>query len=155
MAACSTTGPTAETDHRSLAPSRAPTQAPTEAPTATPSAAPTATAAPRWDVLPVAANDAAGLAQQLVTVEAAIRDPNVSGEQLAWTGHLQQLAYSRLQDYPEWKDSVLAALPPATRTAVSGSLEAGKQPRLLSGPLPQTRPHREIGEAAANRALLR
>ena len=155
MVACSTTGTTAETDQRSVAPSTAPTQAPTEAPTATPSAAPTATAAPRWDVLPVAANDAAGLAQQLVMVEAAIRDPNVSGEQLAWTGHLQQLAYSRLQDYPEWKDSVLAALPPATRTAVSGSLEAGKQLRLLSGPIPKTLPDWKIVEPASIDDLLR
>ena len=44
-------------------------------------------------------------------VEAAIRDPHVDGPQLAYVGHLQQLVYARLRDYPDWRDAVLAGLP--------------------------------------------
>ena len=117
-------------------------ETPTPAPSASPP--PIAAPAPNWNDLPVAANDAAGLSQQLVMLETAIHDPNVIGPQLAWMGHLQQLAYSRLQDYPEWKDSVLAALPDQTRAAVNGSLEAGKQLRMLSGPVPKTLPDWKI-----------
>src|SRR5207302_3888875 len=114
------------------------------APTPTPSATAMTSSIPRWDELPVAANDAVGLSQQLAMVETAIHDPNVTGPQLDWMGHLQQLAYSRLQDYPEWKDTVLAALPEQTRAAVNGSLEAGKQLRMLSGPVPKTLPDWKI-----------
>ncbi|HKC90592.1 MAG TPA: hypothetical protein VKE23_04620, partial [Candidatus Limnocylindria bacterium] len=94
--------------------------------TAIPSGVPsaTSTAAPNYNELPAAANDAAALAAQLGMVEAAIRDPGVTGVQLAWVGHLQQLDYGRLQDFPEWKEAVLATLPEKTRTAVSGSLDA-------------------------------
>ena len=118
------------------------TPAPSVVPTATP------TAAPNYDALPAPANDAAGLATQLAMVEAAIRDPNVTGAQLDWVGHLQQLDYSRLQDYPEWKDTVLAALPEKTRAAVTGSLEAGKQLRLLGGPVPKSLPDWKIVQPA-------
>ena len=118
-------------------------------PTATPTVRPTAAAipAPNWDQLPVAANDAATLATQLAMVETAIRDPNLTGAHLEWMGHLQQLAYSRLQDYPEWKDAVLASLPEQTRAAVNASLEAGKQLRLLNGPIPKNLPDWKIVEA--------
>jgi len=64
-------------------------ETPTPAPSASPP--PIAAPAPNWNDLPVAANDAAGLSQQLVMLETAIHDPNVIGP---------QLAYSRLQDYP-------------------------------------------------------
>ena len=50
---------------------------------------------------------------------------------------------------------MLATLPPATRTAVSGSLEAGKQLRLLSGPIPKTLPDWKIVEPASIDDLLR
>jgi hypothetical protein len=124
----------------------------TPIPTATVAATPsplvapiaTATPAPNYNALPSAANDAAALASELAMVEASLRDPNVTGVQLAWLGHLQQLDYSRLQDYPEWKDSVLGALPEKTRTAVNGSLEAGKQLRQLSGPIPKSLPDWKI-----------
>ena len=117
---------------------------PTGEPTATATPAPTATPPPRWDELPVPANDAASLAKQLAMVETAIRDPNVTGAQLDWMGHMQQLDYSRLQDYPEWKDTVLAALPAQSRAAVTGSLEAGRQIRMLSGPIPKSLPDWKI-----------
>jgi len=131
-----------------------PTAVPTA--TATPSVVPTptATAAPNYKELPGAANDAAGLATQLTMVEAAIRDPKVSGPELDWMGHLQQLDYSRLQDYPDWKDAVFAALPEETRASVSGSLDAGKQLRLLSGPIPKSLPDWKIVAPAAIDDLL-
>jgi hypothetical protein len=113
-------------------------------PTSAPTAAPTATPAPNYNEPPAAANDEAALASQLAMVEAAIRDPNVTGAQLDWFGHMQQLDYSRLQDYPEWKTSVLAALPEKVRPAVTGSLDAGKQLRLLSGPIPKSLPDWKI-----------
>ena len=119
-----------------------------------PSASPTATPAPRWDQLPEAANDPAALAQQLVMVEAALRDPAVSGAQLDWMGHLQQLAYARLFDYPDWKDAVLAALPAQTRAAVNGSLDASKQLKLLTGPIPKTLPDWKIVQPAPIDELL-
>ena len=129
--------------------SASPSASDAAAPTATPTIRPTAAAipAPNWDQLPVAANDAATLATQLAVVEIAIRDPNLTGAHLEWMGHLQQLAYSRLQDYPEWKDTVLASLPEQTRAAVNASLEAGKQLRLLNGPIPKNLPDWKIVEA--------
>jgi soluble lytic murein transglycosylase-like protein len=128
----------------------------TGAPTVAPSVVPTATAspAPNYDKPPAAANDAAALATELAMVEAKLRDPNVTDPELAWLGHLQQLDYSRLQDYPEWKDTVLGALPEKTRAAVNGSLEAGKQLRLLSGPVPKNLPDWKIVPAAPIEDLL-
>ena len=118
----------------------------TVAATSTPSVAATATAtaAPNYNALPSAAMDAGALAAQLATVESAIRDPNVSGVQLAWLGHMQQLDYSRLQDFPEWRDAVLGPLPEKTRAAVNASLEAGRQLRQLSGPIPMNLPDWKI-----------
>lgn len=145
LVACSVASQTAPSPSVRFTP--IPTAAPTAtaiAPSATPSASPTA----NYSELPVAAQDAAALAPQLAMVEATIRDPNVTGAQLAWAGHLQQLTYGRLQDYPDWKDTVLAALPEKTRTAVVASLEAGKQLRLLSGPVPKTLPDWKIVPAA-------
>jgi hypothetical protein len=118
------------------------------------SAAPSATPAPDYSALPSPANDAAALATQLAMVEAAIRDPNVSSIELDWIGHMQQLDYSRLQDYPEWKDTVLGALPEKTRAAVTGSLDAGKQLRLLSGPVPKSLPDWKIVAPASIEDLL-
>jgi len=117
----------------------------TPEPTVTPSttAAPTASAAPtpNWSAAPVIANDAASLATQFVMVEALIHDPASSPEQLAWAGHAEQLDISRLADYPEWTDQVLAALPATPRATISAAIEAGKQLRQLhAGPIPKNLP---------------
>ncbi len=119
-----------------------------------PEATATPIPAPNWNELPVAANDAAGLAQQLNLVEAAIRDPNVTSAKLAYVGHLQQLAVGRLADSPEWKDTVLAALTVPGRAAVAGSLEAGKQLRSMGGAIPSRLPDWKIIEAPSIDALL-
>ena len=150
LAACSSVGPTATAGTRAASASPSGSAEPTAtaaapSPVATDGAKATASPAPNWNEQPVAANDPVALAKQLAMVEAAIRDPNVSGAQLAWMGSLQQLAYSRLQDFPDWKESVLAALPERTRAAVSGSLDAGKQLLILNaGPTPRTLPNWKI-----------
>ena len=139
----------------SPAPSVSVEPTPTEQPKTTIVPSPTATPATNYDAPPVAANDAAALAQQLAMVEASLRDPNIVDEkQIAWLGHLQQLAYSRLQDYPDWRDTVLAALPEKTRAAVTGSLDAGKQLRQLSGPIPKNLPDWKIVAPASIDKLL-
>jgi hypothetical protein len=137
---------------RAATPEPEPTATPTEAPIATPEPTPAPT--PRWDTLPVAATDAVALAQQLATTETALRDPKITGAQLAWYGHLQQLSYGRLVDYPEWKDIVFAALPESTRNAVIGSLDAGRYLRNMSGPTPKTLPDWKIVEPAPIEELL-
>jgi membrane-bound lytic murein transglycosylase B len=124
----------------------------TPEPTATPSPvaaisaapSPTATAAPDYNALPVAASDPAALAAQIKSVEDALRDPKVQGAQLAYMGHLQQLAYSRLADYPEWQPAVLAALPQKYAHAVSDALDAGKNLRSMNGAVPTRLPDWKI-----------
>src|SRR5437867_5306108 len=139
-AACGPASPRAE------APSSTPTASATlvAIATATPSPVPSPTATPDWNALPVPADEAAGTARQLAMVEAAIRDPSVSGAQLSYIGHLQQLVYSRLGDYPDWQAPALAGLPPATRDAVKGALEARKQIALIRGPTPRGLPDWKI-----------
>lgn len=118
----------------SLLPSAQPTTAPT--PAATPS--PTA---PPWEALADPANDPIALAAQLVMAERFIRDPKPTAAQLAWAGHMEQLGISRLADFPEWTDPVLAALAAEPRAAIAGSMAAGKELRAMhSGPIPKNLP---------------
>jgi len=113
----------------------------TASPQPSPSSPPTPAPTPRWDEVPAVASDPAALAAQLVTVEGFIRDPTVTGDQLAWAGHAEQLGISRLADYPEWADQVLSALSAAPRAAIAASIEAGKQLRSMhSGPIPKNLP---------------
>lgn len=117
------------------------TPEPTAAPSSTP--APTASAAPtpNWTAAPVIPNDAASLATQFVMVEALIHDSSATADQLAWAGHAEQLDISRLADYPEWTDQVLAALPPTPKATITAAIEAGKQLRQLhAGPIPKSLP---------------
>ena len=131
------------TIHYTPEPTATPTPAPSIALTPAAPAAPTATPAPDWNALPVAASDPAGLAAQIKMVEDALRDPKVQGAQLAYMGHLQQLAYSRLADYPEWQAAVLAALPEYSK-ALSDALDAGKNLRSMSSFVPTRLPDWKI-----------
>lgn len=146
-AACSNAGATAalDTPTATVAPTASPT--PTVAP-ATPSPTPTATPAPDYTKVPEPANDPDGVARQLADVDAAIRDANTDPVKLAYMGHLQQLAISRLVDYPEWQPKVLAALNDKARAVVTGSLEASKQLHTIVGPIPKTLPDWKIQEVA-------
>ena len=150
VAACAPTpAPTA----LASATERPPTAAPTPTPTAA-TAAPTPSPAPNWTELPAVAEDPGGLARQLAMAERAIRDPNVSGAQLTWMGHLEQLAVSSINDTPEWRDQVLAALPEDVRATVAGTIEAGRQLRQLHGPTPKTLPDWTIVDPAPPDQLL-
>jgi soluble lytic murein transglycosylase-like protein len=116
LAACAVS----RTSTESSSPTVAPVEPSTSAVVATPTPSPSPTATPRAD--PVAASDPEALAFQILVAERAVRDPSVTGADLAWFGHLQQLTYRRLAARPEWRDPVLGALPadirgPATANA--------------------------------------
>lgn len=113
-------------------------------PGALPAPPPPPPAAPAGPVAPVAASEPAGLAAQLTAAEHAVRDETVTGPALAEAGHLQQVAYSRLADSPEWLDAVLAEVPPPLHTAVHRNLGASLELRRLSGTPPTSLPSWEI-----------
>ena len=109
--------------------------------TATPTTPPPVrTATPRPDP-PVAAADADALALQMVAAERAVRDQSVTGADLAWFGHLQQLTYRRLAATPELRDAVLAAVPADLKAAATANADATADLRatVVPGPnLPTT-----------------
>ncbi len=78
-------------------------------------------------VVPVAADDPAGLAEQIRTAEQAIRAPDPSPEELAYYGHLQQVAYRALTDRPEWDEAVAGALPEDLRPVMAANVAAGRE----------------------------
>lgn len=102
---------------------------------ATPTPSPSPTATPRADP-PVAASDPDALAFQIVIAERAVRDASVTGADLAWFGHLQQLTYRRLAARPEWRDTVLAALPADIRVPATANADATADLRatVIPGP---------------------
>ena len=103
------------------------------APTVTPS--PTASPSPRPDP-PVASSDPAALALQMAAAERAIRDRAVTGLDLAWYGHLQQLTYRRLAATPALRDPVLAALPADLKAAATANADATADLRAMVNPGP-------------------
>jgi membrane-bound lytic murein transglycosylase B len=103
--------------------------------TATPSTPPTATPTPRPDP-PVAASDPDALASQMVSAERAVRDPSVTGVDLAWFGHLQQLTYRRLAASPELRDAVLAAVPVDMKAPATANADATADLRATVVPGP-------------------
>jgi len=107
--------------------------APAPSSTTTPTPQPTPT--PREEPPPVATEPAA-IAAQIATAERAVRDPKVTGAELAWMGHLQQRAYRTVAARPEWHDSVLAAVPPDVRGAATANLDATMDLRATVVPGP-------------------
>lgn len=95
---------------------------------------PAATETQRWDVVPVAAGEAAALLEQLVTAERAVRDPAVTGEKLAYMGHLQQLVYLRLIERGDIRDAVFDGIPIDLRPAADLNIAAGSD-MWLYGPV--------------------
>ena len=79
----------------------------------------------RWSAMPIVADDAAALVGQLVTAERAVRDPAVTGDELAYMGHQQQLVYRKLIERPELRDPVFAAIPQDLRAAADFNFAAG------------------------------
>jgi hypothetical protein len=88
----------------------------------------------QWAVVPIVADEATALLEQLVTAERAVRDPAVTGGKLAFMGHLQQLVYRQLIDRPDLRDTVFAAIPPELRGSADFNLAAGAD-LWLFGPL--------------------
>jgi hypothetical protein len=86
---------------------------------------PQAGEARRWDVVPVAADEATALLEQLVMAERAVRDPAVTGRELAYMGHLQQLVYFRLLERADLRDPVFDGIPKDLRRAADLSIAAG------------------------------
>jgi hypothetical protein len=79
----------------------------------------------RWDVVPTVADDAAGVLEQLVMAERAVRDPATSGAKLAFMGHLQQLIYRRLIERADLRDTVFDGIPKDLRRAADLNIAAG------------------------------
>lgn len=134
LAACSGT-PGNSPDARSLAdptPTVRHTPRPTETVQMTPLPTPKAVVFD-FSKEPEPAGDAATLAQQLILVEKAIRDTSLPVEQLKWYGHLHQKIFSRLNDFPDWKEPVIALLPAEHQTPVRVGLEAGRNLRQMGG----------------------
>ncbi|CAN5195658.1 hypothetical protein BH24ACT1_BH24ACT1_13080 [soil metagenome] len=77
--------------------------------------------------IPVAADNPAGLAEQIGVAEQAIRSPSPTPEELAYYGHLQQVAYRALTDRPEWDAEVAAALPEDLRPVLAANVAAGRE----------------------------
>jgi membrane-bound lytic murein transglycosylase B len=82
-------------------------------------------------VRPVLADDAAGVTDQLVAAERAVRDPATAAEALPGWAHLQQVAYRKLGVTPEWDAEVFARVPPELQDAVRLNLEARRELRQL------------------------
>jgi soluble lytic murein transglycosylase-like protein len=111
-----------------------------------PAATATATPEPDYTVQPVIAQDLEPLIKQALAAEKAIRDPNVTGQKLAYYSWLQQLVYGQLSNFPEWVDPLIAAMPDDVRPSVSTIIDAGKELRRLRGPTPKTFPDWKIVE---------
>jgi soluble lytic murein transglycosylase-like protein len=135
-----------------LSPAASPTISATSAPTATASPQPTPT--PRPEPPPVATEPVA-IAVQLAAAERAVRDPNVSGAELAWTGHLQQRIYRTLAAQPELREPVLIALPPTVRAYATKNLSATADLRSTVVPGPNLPTAWRIVEPAPLDELLR
>jgi soluble lytic murein transglycosylase-like protein len=103
-------------------PNASPTVATTSA-APTPTATPQPTPTPRPEPPPVA-TDPVMIAVQLADAERAVRDPSVTGAELAWMGHLQQRIYRTLSARPELREPVLTALPPTVRAYATKNLSA-------------------------------
>ncbi|HVS06399.1 MAG TPA: lytic transglycosylase domain-containing protein [Candidatus Dormibacteraeota bacterium] len=87
-------------------------------------------ATPRPHVVVV---DAAYVADELGTVEQAIRNPATPPGDYTSLGQRQQIAYHRLAAHPEWVPAVLNAVPPSVRSAIQDNLSAAQQIGDLNG----------------------
>ena len=89
---------------------------------------------PQWSAVPIVADEADALLDQLVTTERAVRDPDVTGAKLAFMGHLQQLVYRHLIERPDLRDAVFAGIPQDLRGVADLNIAAGAD-LYLFGPV--------------------
>lgn len=103
---------------------------------------------------PVAAKDAAGLAAQIRTAEAAIADPATSPADLQKQGHLQQVAYRALVNEPARQDATLALLSPPLREIAETNIAAGAKLRaMIKTPKTSLPPWHIVAPAPADELL--
>ncbi len=123
----------------------------TLAPTTTTTTAPPR---PAIDTPPRAADDPAGLAAQLALAENEIRDQATPPERLALAAWLQQVAYRRLGDHPEWDPEVLANLPAELHATVVRNAAARREVRGMHTKLSDSLPAWRIVTPAPAEELL-
>jgi hypothetical protein len=106
------------------------------APPARPSASNLAVVAANSPVVkprPPVVVDAGYVADELGSVEQAIRNPATPAGEYASLGQRQQIAYHRLAAHPDWVPAVLNAVPPSVRSAIQDNLSAAQQIGDLNG----------------------
>lgn len=101
---------------------------------------------------PAAAEDPAGLARQITTVEQTIRS-DASEAEVAAAAHLQQAVYRRLARAPEWRDAVLAHVPAHLHPTVIAHVDAATALGALVTPQPQLPSWRIIAPPPADQLL--
>jgi len=119
----------------------------------TTTAAPSTTTTEARPAVPVAAATPEGVADQIVTAERAIRDPATAGDDLAWFGHLQQVAYRAVARQPAWDATVMALLPDDLEPVAAANVAAARELRQLVRRPRETLPAWQIVEAAAAEEL--
>jgi soluble lytic murein transglycosylase-like protein len=105
--------------------------------------------------MPLVADGAGALLEQLVTAERAVRDPNVTGGELGYMGHLQQLVYRQLIERPDLRDAVFSAIPSDLRAAADLNLAASADLYLFGPVRVRELPAWRIVSAAPINDLLR
>jgi membrane-bound lytic murein transglycosylase B len=132
---------TAAADDASTPTSAAATPTTTAGPTTTAApAAPSALAPVLAGAPAAAATEPRALAAQIEQAERAIRDPSSSPELVRAAGQVQQLAYRRLADTPDWETEVLARTPDDLDDVVGRHLAARREFRALHTRLGETLP---------------
>ena len=103
---------------------------------------------------PVAANDSAGLAEQIRTAEAAIADAATPQAELSRQAHIQQVAYRALVNRPELKEPTLARLGSDLRAVAEANVTAGAKLRaMLKAPKTSLPPWKIVAPAPAEELL--
>ena len=115
----------------------------TTVPTTTTTVPTTTTVAPA-DVFalapPAAAGSAKGLAKQITSAEATLRDKGATEADVARAALLQQVAYRKLAAHPEWDKAVAAALPRELRNGARLHAAARREFRGMHSRLSSTLP---------------
>ena len=83
------------------------------------------------DAPPIAADDPAGLAQQIADAEATVRGDGASDDEIALAAHTAQVAYRALAAEPSWDAEVRALLPESLRPVMDANVAAGRELRSL------------------------
>jgi soluble lytic murein transglycosylase-like protein len=94
------------------------------------------------------------VAAALSTAEATLRTPHVPATALRDAAHRQQRAYDALAVHPDWRDPVLAAVPPPLQDTVRANADAAVALRSLNGASDEV-PHWRVSDPPPAADLLR